>query len=84
MRNMACWLNGRLFQSTAPRRRRIERDDHARRTKVESDEIVAAAKANGVPAGYIVFDDEGHGFVKKSNQIRGYRATLEFLERHLK
>ena len=52
--------------------------------KVESDEIVAAAKANGVPVEYIVFDDEGHGFVKKANRIRGYRAVLEFLQQHLK
>ena len=39
--------------------------------KVESDEIVAAVKKNGVPVEYIVFDDEGHGFVKKENEIRG-------------
>src|SRR5262249_30493348 len=30
--------------------------------KVESDEVVAAVKANGVPVDYMVFDDEGHGF----------------------
>jgi len=52
--------------------------------KVESDEIVAAAKKNGVPVEYIVFDDEGHGFVKKENEIRGYSAILSFLDRHLK
>ena len=51
--------------------------------KVESDEIVAAARANNVPVEYIVFDDEGHGFVKKENQIAGYRAILEFLDTHL-
>jgi dipeptidyl aminopeptidase/acylaminoacyl peptidase len=52
--------------------------------KVESDEIVAAAKARGVPVEYIVFDDEGHGFVKKENEIRGYSAMLAFLDEHLK
>ena len=52
--------------------------------KVESDEIVAAVKSNGVPVDYIVFDDEGHGFTKKKNQLVGYRATLEFLDKHLK
>jgi len=35
--------------------------------KVESDEIVAAAKKNGVAVEYIVFPDEGHGFAKKDN-----------------
>ena len=52
--------------------------------KVESDEIVAAAKKNGVPVEYIVFPDEGHGFVKKDNQIRGYSAVIAFLDQHLK
>ena len=51
--------------------------------KVESDEIVAAARKNGVPVEYLVFDDEGHGFLKKTNQIRGYRAIREFLDKHL-
>jgi dipeptidyl aminopeptidase/acylaminoacyl peptidase len=52
--------------------------------QVESDEIVAAAKKNGVPTEYIVFADEGHGFVKKENEIRGYTAILAFLDTHLK
>jgi dipeptidyl aminopeptidase/acylaminoacyl peptidase len=52
--------------------------------KVESDEIVEAAKKNGVPVEYIVFDDEGHGFVNKENQIEGYSAVLDFLNKHLR
>ncbi len=52
--------------------------------KVESDEIVAAARKNGVPVEYVVFPDEGHGFVKKENQIRGYTAVIAFLDQHLK
>lgn len=51
--------------------------------QVESDDIVAAVRANGVPVEYIVFDDEGHGFTKKENQTAAYRATLEFLDTHL-
>ncbi len=50
----------------------------------ESDEIVAAVRANGVPVEYVLFDDEGHGFTKKKNQITGYGAILAFLDRHLK
>jgi len=34
--------------------------------KIESDEIVAAVKHNGVPVEYLVFDDEGHGFQKQT------------------
>jgi dipeptidyl aminopeptidase/acylaminoacyl peptidase len=52
--------------------------------KIESDEIVAAAKKNGVAVEYIVFPDEGHGFVKKENEIKGYGAVLAFLDRYLK
>jgi dipeptidyl aminopeptidase/acylaminoacyl peptidase len=52
--------------------------------KVESDEVVAAVKKNGVTAEYIVFSDEGHGFTKKANQITGWTAVLRFLDQHLK
>ena len=52
--------------------------------KVESDEVVAAVKKNGVTSEYIVFPDEGHGFTKKANQITGYSAVLRFLDQHLK
>ncbi len=52
--------------------------------KVESDEIVEAVRARGIPVEYAVFEDEGHGFVKKENQIRGYKAILDFVETHLK
>ena len=52
--------------------------------KVESDEIVAAAKRNGVPVEYVVFPDEGHGFVKKENEIAGYSKVIAFLDKYLK
>jgi dipeptidyl aminopeptidase/acylaminoacyl peptidase len=37
--------------------------------QVESDEMVAAIKANGVPVEYLLFPDEGHGFEKRDNRI---------------
>ena len=52
--------------------------------KVESDEIVDAARRKGVPVEYIVFPDEGHGFAKRENQVKGYGAIITFLDRHLK
>ncbi len=52
--------------------------------KVESDEIVEAVRKNEVPVEYVVFDDEGHGFRKNENKVRGYKAILEFLNEHLK
>jgi len=52
--------------------------------KVESDEIVAAAQKNNIPVKYIVFEDEGHGFRKKENEIKAYKEILLFLDEHLK
>jgi dipeptidyl aminopeptidase/acylaminoacyl peptidase len=52
--------------------------------QVESDEIVENVRKNGVPVEYVLFEDEGHGFVKKENQIEAYEKTLEFLNKYLK
>lgn len=52
--------------------------------QVESDEIVAAVRKNRVPVEYVVFDDEGHGFRKKENEIEGYGKMLNFLDQYLK
>lgn len=52
--------------------------------QVESDEIVAGVKANGVPVEYVLFDDEGHGFRKKENEIEGYGQIKDFLDKYLK
>jgi dipeptidyl aminopeptidase/acylaminoacyl peptidase len=52
--------------------------------KVESDEIAEGVKKNGVPVEYVVYPDEGHGFVKKENQMTTSRRTLEFLDKYLK
>jgi dipeptidyl aminopeptidase/acylaminoacyl peptidase len=51
---------------------------------VESDEIVEGVKKNGVPVEYVVYPDEGHGFVKKENQITTANKTLEFLDKYLR
>jgi len=51
--------------------------------QVESDEMVAAVRANDVPVEYVVFPDEGHGFRKKANQIKGYEAVMQFLNTHM-
>lgn len=52
--------------------------------QVESDEIVEAMKQNNVPVEYVIFPDEGHGFVKKENEIKGYGAIVTFLDQYLK
>ncbi|CAL2082133.1 S9 family peptidase [Tenacibaculum sp. 190524A05c] len=52
--------------------------------QVESDEIVAGVKKNGVPVEYVLFEDEGHGFAKKENQIEANSRILKFLDQYLK
>lgn len=52
--------------------------------QVESDEIVAAVRANDVPVEYVLFPDEGHGFRKKENEIKGYGDIRIFLDKYLK
>jgi dipeptidyl aminopeptidase/acylaminoacyl peptidase len=52
--------------------------------KVESDEIVENIKRRGGVVEYVVFDNKGHGFTKKANEIRAYKAILDFLDKHLK
>jgi dipeptidyl aminopeptidase/acylaminoacyl peptidase len=51
--------------------------------QVESDELVAAVKDNDVPVEYVVFEDEGHGFVKRENRITASEAYVAFLQRYL-
>jgi dipeptidyl aminopeptidase/acylaminoacyl peptidase len=52
--------------------------------QVESDEIVAAVRANDVPVEYVLFEDEGHGFTKRENKIEASEAYLAFLDKHLR
>jgi dipeptidyl aminopeptidase/acylaminoacyl peptidase len=62
----------------------IQGKNDPRVLQVESDEIVAAVKANGVPVEYLVFPDEGHGFSKRENRIKASDAYVRFLDAHLK
>ena len=62
----------------------IQGKNDPRVLQVESDEIVAAVKANGVPVEYLVFPDEGHGFSKRQNRIKASDAYVRFLDAHLK
>ena len=52
--------------------------------QIESDEIVEELIKNDIPVEYVVFEDEGHGFRKKENQIDGYRKIESFLDLYLK
>lgn len=50
----------------------------------ESEQIVKALKDRERPVEYILFEDEGHGFVKLSNRLRMYPQIVEFLDKYMK
>ena len=50
----------------------------------ESEQIVKALRDRGAPVEYILFEDEGHGFVKLNNRLVLYPRLVEFLDRHMK
>jgi dipeptidyl aminopeptidase/acylaminoacyl peptidase len=51
--------------------------------KGESDQLVEKLQSLGREVEYVVFDDEGHGFTKRPNELKAYRLAAEWLERHL-
>jgi dipeptidyl aminopeptidase/acylaminoacyl peptidase len=52
--------------------------------KPESDEIVESIRKRKGVVEYVLFPNEGHGFTKKANEIRAYKAILDFLDKYLK
>jgi dipeptidyl aminopeptidase/acylaminoacyl peptidase len=51
--------------------------------KAESDQIVAALQQNHIPVTYVVFPDEGHGFVRPDNRLAFDAVTEAFFAEHL-
>jgi dipeptidyl aminopeptidase/acylaminoacyl peptidase len=51
--------------------------------QAESDQIVAAVRANGEPVEYYVFPDEGHGFLRPENDMAFNAAVECFLATYL-
>ena len=51
--------------------------------KGESDQLVEKLEELGREVEYVVFDDEGHGFTKRPNELKAYRLAADWLERHL-
>jgi dipeptidyl aminopeptidase/acylaminoacyl peptidase len=49
----------------------------------EAEQMVAAARKNGVPVWYLLGKNEGHGFAKKANADFQFYATVEFIEQFL-
>lgn len=51
--------------------------------QAESDQIVAAMQARGIPVTYVLYPDEGHGFARPENNLSFAALAEAFLARHL-
>jgi dienelactone hydrolase len=51
--------------------------------KAESDLVVERLRARRHPVEYVVYPDEGHGFVRRENRLDAARRTVRFFVRHL-
>ncbi len=49
----------------------------------ESDQIVEKLRALGVAVRYDIYPDEGHGFTKRTNELKAVQDTAEFMEQQL-
>ena len=49
----------------------------------EAEQIVETLKRNSVPVGYILADNEGHGFARKDNADYYFAAMTQFLKQIL-
>jgi dipeptidyl aminopeptidase/acylaminoacyl peptidase len=49
----------------------------------EAEQMVAALKAKGTPAWYLLGKDEGHGFAKQANREYQDAATVLFVQTYL-
>ena len=49
----------------------------------EAEQIVAAARKNGVPVWYLLADNEGHGYARKANVDYLFYAMIEFIAARL-
>jgi dipeptidyl aminopeptidase/acylaminoacyl peptidase len=62
----------------------IGQGQHDPRVKqAESDQIVDAMKAKGIPVTYLLFTDEGHGFKRPPNRFAFFAVAEAFLAEHL-
>ncbi|HET9187787.1 MAG TPA: S9 family peptidase [Acidothermaceae bacterium] len=62
----------------------IQGANDPRVVKSESDQIVERLRARGVDVRYDVYEDEGHGFTKRANEIKALGDAAEFLVSHLR
>jgi dipeptidyl aminopeptidase/acylaminoacyl peptidase len=52
-------------------------------TQLEADQIVEAMQSKGIPVTYVLYPDEGHGFLREENRSSFNAVTEAFLAEHL-
>ncbi len=61
----------------------IQGANDPRVVKGESDQIVQRLRERSVVVCYDVYEDEGHGFTKRENELKALGDTATFFEQHL-
>lgn len=61
----------------------VQGANDVRCTMVESQQIVAELKKNGIEHEYLIFENEGHGLAKPENNLMMWGAIEKFLAKHL-
>jgi dipeptidyl aminopeptidase/acylaminoacyl peptidase len=61
----------------------IQGANDPRVVKGESDQIVERLRARGVEVKYDVYEDEGHGFTRRVNELKAMSDTAAFFEQYL-
>jgi dipeptidyl aminopeptidase/acylaminoacyl peptidase len=51
--------------------------------QAESDQIVQAMRAKGIPVTYVLYPDEGHGFARPENRMSFYAVAEAFLSKFI-
>ena len=49
----------------------------------EAEQIVASLRGRDVPVEFLRFEDEGHGLVRRDNQVHAYARAADFFEQYL-
>lgn len=49
---------------------------------IESEQAVESLKKRGIPVEYVLFPDEGHGFLKIPNRVRSTVAVVEWFDKY--
>lgn len=61
----------------------IQGKNDPRVKQAESDQIATALRGHGIPVGYVIYDDEGHGLARPENRLDFVGRAEVFLRTHL-